>query len=297
MATTEKVCIVGAYGMLGRELVEACQQAPGRQSIECLPLDLEEIDITDARRVADVIAQLRPNLVINAAGYTDVDGCDSHQALAAAANANGPAYLAHACRAHRCRLIHVSSDYVFDGRKSEAYLPDDPVHPLNVYGRSKADGERLVREAQCSYVIVRSSWLFGRYGKNFVKTMLALFQERDELSVVTDQVGCPTYARDLALALLAVGQSDFVGTCQFCNAGACSWHEFAVEIARQAGVRVKVLPITSEQLNRPAKRPAYSVLSTKSFTKHTGMTPRPWQEALAQCLQELGSIGECNKDR
>jgi len=288
MAIVSKVCIVGARGMLGRELVRVCQELSALQPIECHPIDLEEVDITDADRVVDVIGRLRPDLLINAAGYTDVDGCESHQALAAAANAEGPGSLAYACHINHCKFIHVSSDYVFDGKKTDPYLPDDPIGPLNVYGQSKADGETLVRQSQCRHVIVRSSWLFASHGNNFIKTMLSLFHQREEVSVVTDQVGCPTYAGDLAEALFAIAASDFEGTCHFCNAGHCSWYDYAVEIARQVRSHVRVLPITSTQLNRSAIRPAYSVLSTKTFTQLTGIIPRPWQNALAECLEERG---------
>lgn len=286
----DRICIVGAAGMLGRELVAACARA-GLDDVHAL--DLPEIDITDAAATAGVIGGLRPALVINAAAFTNVDGCETQQDLAMAVNGRGPGNLAAACRACEARLVHVSSDYVFDGCKREPYLPDDPVNPMSVYGRSKAEGDRFVRETLPDHAIVRSSWLFAAGGSNFVKTILRLSRERDELRVVNDQVGRPTFARDLAEALLRLGRSRRTGTYHFCNAGACSWQEFAAEIVRQSGSRVPVRPMTTAELNRPAPRPAYSVLSTDSFTADTGLSPRPWPEALAECLAQLDvRVGE-----
>lgn len=274
--------------MLGRELVRACERAEPRPEFHAL--DLAEVDITDREAVASVIGRLRPGVVINAAAYTNVDGCETERDLAMAVNARGPEHLARACRTHGCRLVHVSSDYVFDGTKCEPYHPDDPVNPRSVYGRSKAEGDQRVRENLADHVIVRSSWLFAAHGSNFVRTMLKLGNERSELRVVSDQIGCPTYARDLAGALLRLGAGPWRGTYHFCNAGACSWHEFASEILRLAACRTPVLPMSTRELNRPAPRPAYSVLCTDELTDQTGLRPRPWREALAACLEEMGCL-------
>jgi dTDP-4-dehydrorhamnose reductase len=239
-----------------------------------------------------MIGELRPSLVINAAAYTDVDGCETHESDALAVNATGPANLAEACGQCGARLVHVSTDYVFDGIKGTPNLPDDPIAPQSAYGRTKADGERRVRELlPDGHVIVRTSWLFGMHGKNFVKTILKLAAERPELRVVTDQVGCPTYAPDLAAALLICGLSATTGTFHFCNAGACSWNEFAAEIVRLTGAPCRVLPRTTAELNRPAKRPAWSVMSTESFTDATGVEPRPWPQALSECWLKLCQLG------
>ena len=258
-------------------------------------------------------------------------------------NADGPANLARACGRHGARLVHVSTDYVFDGRKTSPYLPEDPIDPQSVYGRSKAEGERRIRDILDDYAIVRTSWLFAAGGKNFVKTILKLASEREELRVVTDQVGRPTYAADLAEALVVVGEQSAVsgerkktesrntesrksmrnvetgggsqpsavsgqrsaisewrsalntqhlplgGTYHFCNAGACSWFEFATEIVRMGGRRCRVLPTTTGEFPRPAKRPAYSVLSTESLERDFGIRPRDWREALAVCVREMES--------
>lgn len=296
--------------MLGRELVEllqtgiSCELLRSRfahwepkgmwaKSGEDIPvrlmaLDLDELDITRADEVRRVIGEMRPTLVINAAAYTDVDGCETHEAQAMAVNADGPANLAEACRACDARLVHVSTDYVFDGKSAEPYAPDHPVAPQSAYGRTKAAGEEAIRSFPPEgYLIVRTSWLYGKHGKNFVKTILKLAAERPELQVVTDQVGRPTYAADLAAALLVAGLTGATGTHHFCNAGMCSWHQFAVEIAKQSGLTCRVLSQTTAELNRSAQRPAYSPLNTESFTLTTGVVPRLWQEALAECLVQL----------
>lgn len=285
------VCLIGARGMLGTELVRACGEVRPQGPLDSRALDIDEIDITDAGSVDRTLARLKPRVVINAAAFTDVDGCESQEAAAMAVNADGPGHLADACRSHGGRLVHVSTDYVFDGTAQEPYEPDHPVNPLSAYGRTKAEGERRVRESLDDHVIVRTSWLFGRNGKNFVKTMLRLGRERDELRVVTDQVGRPTYARHLAQALLKIGNTQLRGTYHFCNAGSCSWNEFAAEIMSRAGLRAQVQPMTSAELDRPAPRPAYAVLSTASLERDAGIRIAPWREALASCLVELG---ECD---
>jgi len=289
MGAAKHVWIVGAQGMLGRELVAAYQ----RESVDLSALDVDDLDIRDADRVAALMAEHRPDVVINAAAYTDVDGCEAHADLAFAVNAEGPAHLAAACRVHGCRLVHVSTDFVFDGRKATPYLPDDPVQPLNVYGQSKAEGDRRIRERLDDHMIVRTSWLFGFHRRNFVKTILELAEEREELRVVADQVGCPTYANDLAAALMALERSGLTGTYHFCNAGCCSWYEFATEIVRVSAAACRVLPTTSRDFKRPAVRPAYSALSTDRLTRDTGLRPRPWREALAECVWELRPSVAC----
>lgn len=281
----EAVCIIGAAGMLGCELVRTCRERLPEAEIHAF--DLPELDITDAAAADRALGTLSPCLVFNAAAYTDVDGCESHPDLARAVNVEGPHNLARSCRAYGSRLIHLSTDFIFDGRKRSPYLPDDEPHPLSVYGATKEQGERCVRNALPDHLIVRTSWLFGVRGRNFVKTILRLAEEREELQVVDDQIGCPTYAPDLAEALLELGSKTLSGTYHFCNAGSCSWHEFANEILRCAGKVTPVKPISTNQLKRPAVRPAYSVLDTASFEMATGITPRPWQEALRECLVAL----------
>lgn len=286
------VCIVGAKGMLGRELVRLCEGADGFRPIAYHALDREEIDIREPVSTGKVINELRPSIVINAAAYTDVDGCESNRDEAEAANALGPMNLARACQRYDTLLIQVGTDYVFDGQKTEPYRPTDRVHPKSVYGRTKADGEQNVREICDRHVIVRSSWLFGAGGKNFVKTILRLAREREELKIVDDQVGSPTYARDLAAILLALGGTSLNGTYHYCNADRCSWYAFAGEIVRQAGLSTRILPQSTAELNRPAPRPAFSVLDSQDLVRELGIEIRPWQQALADCLRELNAAAD-----
>ncbi len=309
MARADRIAIIGAAGMLGRELLHACAAEAGargkggeRPSCEagispspplplppslCLPFDLPDLDITNPDQVSRTLNEVRPDVVINAAAYTDVDACEQNQDLAESVNAAGPANLARACRDLGSRLIHISTDYVFDGRATRPYRPDDPVAPINVYGRTKQHGEQRVRETLPDHLIVRTSWLHAPHGKNFVNTILRLAAQKPELRVVDDQVGCPTYAADLADALLTLARSDARGTFHFCNAGVCSWYAFAREILRQAGLSTPVFPTTTADFPRPAPRPAYSVLDTSTFTQLTGQPPRPWQEALADSLRRM----------
>jgi dTDP-4-dehydrorhamnose reductase len=271
--------------MLGIELAHSAWRHFSTRRVYAL--SRSDLDITDAAAVDDVIGRLAPCLVINAAACTDVDGCETQRDTAWSVNAEGPGHLAAACRSHGCRLVHVSTDFVFDGRKRSPYFPDDPVNPLSVYGATKAEGERRVRAALADHVIVRTSWLFAARGKNFVRTMLRLASHRDELHVVDDQVGCPTYAPDLADALVRIAASGCIGTYHFRNGGSCSWHEFASEIMRQSGRSIPVHAIASAQMKRAAVRPAYSVLDLRSMTHEVEIAPRTWEEGLTDCLDRL----------
>jgi dTDP-4-dehydrorhamnose reductase len=283
----DSICIVGAAGQLGRELVRPYETCATESAVLTQGVDLPELDITQPDSVSAALERWRPRAVINAAAFTDVDACESQHEKAYAVNAVGPGNLAKACRVNGIKLVHVSTDYVFDGGQRTPYEPEDLPNPQSVYGKSKAEGEGRVREALPDHIIVRTSWLFGVHGKNFVKTILRMASERDELRVVADQTGRPTYAADLAAVLLALAQSDLTGTYHFANAGVCSWHGFAGEIVRLWGLVKPVRPIDSEKLDRPAPRPAYSVLDTQKLTDHTGIAPRPWQEALTECLRLL----------
>jgi dTDP-4-dehydrorhamnose reductase len=277
----QSICIIGAKGMLGQELVRACPNAGA--------YDLPELDITNSDHVNTILSDVAPEIVINVAAYTDVDGCETETELAHAVNAEGVANLATACRVIGTRMLHVSTDYVFDGTSDRPYRPEDPVHPINEYGRSKAAGEARLREILPDHAIVRTSWLFGTFGQNFVKTILKLASERDVIRVVTDQIGAPTHARDLAKTLLTLAVTSHIGTYHFRNAGQCSWYEFAGEIVRLAGLKMRVEPTTSQEFVRPAARPAYSILDITTLTEVVGAAPRKWQDALAECLAEIGA--------
>jgi dTDP-4-dehydrorhamnose reductase len=291
-----KVLIIGAKGQLGVELTAACRNI----GVDADGADLPECDIT-------VMESLRRTLttdggytiVINVAAYTNVDGAETDSGSAFAVNSDGVGYLASLCAASGTPLIHVSTDYVFDGWQVSPYQPFDTPSPIGVYGQSKAKGEELLRDRLDQHVIVRTSWLFGVHGKNFVKTMLHHGRQRDELRVVDDQIGSPTYAGDLAAALLQIGQHIAAkaagwGTYHYCNEGAVTWHAFARKIFALAGaydqftVR-EIVPILSHQYPTSAPRPHYSVLDCSSLEKTFGITRRRWDAALRQMLAELYS--------
>jgi dTDP-4-dehydrorhamnose reductase len=271
--------VVGARGMLGTDLVKALQE----NRFSPLGVDVDELDITDAAGVAKTVSAIRPHTVINVAALTDVDGCESRADDAYRINAAGAENLARACAAQRAYLVHLSTDYVFDGTKSTPYREDDPMSPLGVYGTSKAEGEALVRRVlPDNHCIVRTQWLYGIHGKNFVETILSLCAQRDVLRVVDDQVGSPTYTVDLAEALVRLCLLRYVGTIHVTNHGATSWHGFAeaiVALSGRKGVRVETM--TTDELKRPAPRPLYSVLDGSRYSAVTGSSLRPWQEALA----------------
>ena len=239
--------------------------------------------------------------MINAAAYTAVDQAESEQELAFSVNCKGPAYLAKACSKFRIPLIHVSTDYVFDGSKRTPYLETDPVSPVCVYGESKAAGEKAVRDALEAHIILRTSWLYSTHGNNFVKTILRLANEREELRVVADQYGCPTYAWDLAAAILHIadqmgrrGKTQW-GTYHYCGQGIITWHDFAVKICglakRYVPVRVKEIEaISTAEYYTPAKRPAYSVLDCSKIARCFGISIRPWQDSLEDMLECMFGI-------
>jgi len=271
------ILVVGAEGMLGRDLMEVL-------SGEVRGVDLPEIDITSFESVLEVVGRYRPQVIVNAAAYTDVDGCETQAELAMQVNGEGVALLAMAARESGAKLVQVSTDYVFDGSKGTPYLEDDPVAPLSVYGESKLAGEMNARFAPGS-LIVRTQWLYGLHGKNFVETMLRLGGEKDELAVVNDQVGSPTWTVDLARAIVALIERDCSGIYHAANSGFCTWNEFARSIFAEAGLSVRVNPLSTQELGRPARRPLYSTLECGKLVQDTGFQPQPWQEALRQYLQ------------
>lgn len=276
------ILVVGAKGMLGQDLLRVL---PG----EVRGVDLEEIDITVPDSVRRVLFTVRPRVVVNCAAYTDVDGCETNEALAMRVNGEAVGYLAAASREIGATLVQVSTDYVFDGRKGGPYREDDPVNPLSVYGRSKLLGEESARENP-EHLIVRTQWLYGLGGRNFVETMLALGAERRELRVVDDQVGSPTWTMDLALAISTLLDAGCRGTYHATNAGSCSWFAFAGAIFREAGLTVALRPQTSEELGRPAPRPACSVLDNGRLAHDTGLELELWDEALRTFLEKRREV-------
>ena len=275
-----QLLITGVYGQLGRAL----ERIARHRGLAATGHDQDTLDIRDPGAVRECILRLAPETVINCAAYTAVDQCESDQDAAWAANAEAVGYLAEACNQVGSRLVQISTDYVFSGDSHEPYAEADPTAPLGVYGRSKLGGERLAKNAdRC--LIVRTAWLYGHGGSNFVEAIRGqLMPGAAPLRVVTDQVGSPTFCDDLASAILDLDERSVTGIVHAVNAGATSWHGFAVEIARQLGIPVEIIPVTTADLPRPAPRPAYSVLDTSLFTTLIGRRMSPWQEALARYL-------------
>ncbi len=277
------ILVLGAKGMLGRDLAPILR--PGYEVIE---RDVEDFDITDLPRVKEEIRKLLPRVVINAAAYTDVDGCETRKELAFAVNAEGAGNVALSCASIGAKVIYLSTDYIFDGESKRPYREEDPPHPLNIYGMSKLEGERRIQETADNYLIIRNEWLFGKYGRNFVDTILRLASQQEELRVVDDQRGSPTFTKDLSRAIERLIEKEATGVVNVTNSGSCTWFEFARRILKGRNFsRNKVIPVSSAELGRPAKRPANSLLDCRYFGQLTGIRMRPWEEALAEYLQGL----------
>jgi len=278
-----KILILGAGGMLGHDLLRAFTNS----GHETLGAGRADLDITDAEAVSRFICRVRPRWVILSAAYTRVDDCEANRDLAFAVNAQGPKHVATACRDAHAGLCFISTDYVFDGGKNSPYTEEDPVNPQNVYGESKLAGEKNVQAFADEFMIVRSSWLYGLHGRNFVETILEKAQSQPELTVVDDQVGAPTCTVDLAAGIVSLVEKGADGTVHVTNTGSCSWFEFAKKILELGGVPgVDVHPVSSAQFQSPARRPACSRLASARFQKLVGgQALQPWQQALAQYLQ------------
>lgn len=253
-----KILILGSEGMLGTALMRVFPDAIG--------YDKNELDITDHDALHDALYEREPDFVINAAAYTNVDNAESEPALAALVNGKAPLYIAEICRDISATLVHFSTDYVFDGKNPDGYNEEDEPNPINTYGRSKLLGEKAIQENLGHYFIVRTSWLFGPNGKNFVDTMLKLGRDKKELKVTDDQIGKPTYTFDLADAVQKLITHDFsYGIYHITNEDAVSWHNFACEIFNEVGLKVNVKAISSDELDRPAERPLCSILKNNKF--------------------------------
>jgi dTDP-4-dehydrorhamnose reductase len=270
--------------MLGRDVIRAAEAA----GHEPVAVAREDAEVTDAAAVSAAVAGTRPDAVINCAAWTDVDGAEEHEQEALAVNADGARNVAAAAAEAGAAVLYPSTDYVFDGEKPEPYVESDPVAPLSAYGRTKLAGETATAEANPRHQVVRTQWLFGVAGKNFVETMLRLGAERDELTVVADQVGCPTYTADLAAALVELAGGDAVGIRHVAGGGECSWHEFAEGIFERAGIDCTVRPGTTAELGRPAPRPLHAVLRSE----HADTPTLPdWREGLDRYLAERSAAG------
>jgi dTDP-4-dehydrorhamnose reductase len=274
-----KVTIFGASGLLGKALIREWS------GDEIVGLSSRDVDIRDATKVRSVIDETRPDWIVLSAAYTDVDGCESNAEHAFSVNRNGAANVAQAARNVGAGLLFLSSDYVFDGKKTSPYEPDDARNPQSVYGRSKAEAEVRLLDTLPQCCIARTSWLFGVGGKCFADTILKLAASRPALDVVNDQRGCPTYTVDLARGIIQLCRKGATGVVHVTNSGNCSWFEFAREIIKSAGLATEVRPVSTQQMPRPAPRPEYSVLSSKSL-HGWGINMPSWQDALQRYLQE-----------
>jgi dTDP-4-dehydrorhamnose reductase len=276
-----RILVLGAQGQLGSELVKTL--SPSHQVVG---KDIGDFDITERDKVLAAVESVGPAWVVNAAAYTRVDTCETEAQKAFAVNGSGPRHVAEACKVCGARLLHVSTDYVFDGRKEGPYDEEDPPNPLSVYGHSKFKGEEEVRRTFNDWVLVRTSWLYGKRGHNFVATVLGAVEERRDLKVVDDQRGCPTSAVDVSEAVRALLEGDHRGLFHAANSGSCSWYELASHVVSLVGGSISVRPITAAQLGRPAGRPSNSVLNCQKFTRVTGYSFRCWKHALDEHLRD-----------
>jgi len=274
-----KILVTGSNGQLGHEVARQGAEH------ELILTDYDTLDITNGRAVAKFMRQTMPQAVIHCAAYTNVDGAEQDIDGAFRVNVVGAQNLAAGCLETGARMVYVSTDYVFDGTKPTPYQETDTANPQTVYGRTKWQGEELVRQILGRHYILRTAWLYGE-GNNFVRTMLKLAGTNDVLRVVHDQVGTPTSTVDLTHVIFELLHSDAYGTYHATCQGQCSWYEFAREIFRQAGKKVEVIPVTTEEFPRPAKRPAHSVLDNYLLRLTVGDPFRPWQEALAEYLNQ-----------
>lgn len=289
-----KIITFGSKGQLGHELVKQ----GNRFGFKILPFDLPEADITDPVQVKNIVLTSHANLVVNAAAYTNVDRAETEETEAFAVNSDGPENIALACEMQNIPLIHISTDYVFNGAKKHPYSETDQVFPLGVYGYSKSEGEKKIRSQIKKHIIIRTSWLYSIYGHNFVKTMLKLGKENRNLKVVSDQFGCPTSAADLAETVLTIcrkiqnsRKSDW-GTYHYCGLGITTWYLFAekiFELARQnTPLKIEtVQPIKTDEYPTPAKRPIYSVLDCSRIEQEFGIQPKPWEESLHETIDRM----------
>lgn len=296
VSQTNSALVLGCKGQVGQELLARSSAF----DISATGLDVPDIDITDRASVEQAVAAFQPSVIVNAAAYTAVDKAEAEPDLAFAVNADGPRLLAEVCASVQIPLFHISTDYVYNGEKSTPYVEADPIAPLGVYGCSKADGDEAVRRALTAHIILRTAWVYSSDGGNFVKTMLRLAAEHDQLQVVNDQHGCPTAAGDIADTLLTIARlymdtpetmTDKWGTYHYCSTPATTWHGFASGIvagsAARGGRNVPVLPIATADYPTPAKRPANSVLDCSKIENAFGIQIRAWSDALDETLDQL----------
>ena len=268
-----KALVTGANGMLGQDLCPILED----EGYEVVETDIQNLDITNPDSVQKVLKSENPDVVIHCAAYTDVDSAEENLEQAREINADGTKNIAKTCAEIGCKLVYISTDYVFDGKKEKPYLPTDEPNPINNYGLTKLEGEEFVKKYCEKYFIVRTSWLYGIYGKNFVETMLSL-KDKPELKVVNDQIGCPTWTLELANEIAELLDTEDYGIYHICGGGKTSWYSFAKRIFELSNLKVNLKPCTTEEFPRPAKRPKYSVMDNDGFCRN-------WEAALKEYLQ------------
>ncbi|EST12660.1 dTDP-4-dehydrorhamnose reductase [Sporolactobacillus laevolacticus] len=280
---SNKILVTGGHGQLGTELTLMLQE----KGFETYGLGHQELDITDLDHVRKVFREIKPDVVCHTAAYTAVDKAESDRDGAFLINAYGTRNVAIAAEEIDAKLVYVSTDYVFNGEKEGAYSEFDTPSPLGVYGQSKYAGEQFIHDFHSKFFITRTSWVFGQYGGNFVKTMLNLAENNDQIKVVNDQRGCPTYTEDLAEKIIEIFQTNKYGVYHLSNSGSCTWYKFAKEIFKLRGINVKVVPCTTEEFPRPAKRPKNSEFEHMALKLNAFQELRNWREALESLLNKV----------
>jgi dTDP-4-dehydrorhamnose reductase len=280
-----RLLVLGADGQLGSDVVRLLSP-----TVEVTARTADELDVTDRARLRQAVEASRPDVVINCAAYTAVDRAETEQDAAHRVNVLGARNVAQSAERIGARVVYFSTDYVFDGTATEPYDEDAPTAPLSVYGRTKLLGEQATREANPDHLILRLAWLYGRTGRNFVRTVLRLARAKDELRIVDDQVGSPTFTEDVVHQLLTAIQDGCSGTYHCVNTGQATWHAFASRIVRRLGLNVPVIPIRTLDYPTPARRPAYSVLADRRFDLEQLNGMRPWEDALDDCLQRYREV-------
>ncbi|SHH34104.1 dTDP-4-dehydrorhamnose reductase [Tepidibacter thalassicus] len=277
-----KILVTGANGQLGIDVVNNLSE-----KYEVIGLDAKDLDITNIDNVINTVKRIRPDIIINSAAYTNVDECEENIDLAYKVNGLGARNLAISSLENNSRILHISTDFVFDGEKNEPYIEFDKPNPLSIYGKSKLVGENFVKDICPRYYILRTAWLYGKNGNNFVKTMLKLSENNKTLRVVDDQIGTPTYTMDLVKVIEMIIKNDAYGTYHVSNDGSCSWNEFAKKIFEFGNIDIGVLPITTQELNRPAQRPKYSVMRNYMLEIDFNYFIRNWEDALIEYFMEV----------
>jgi dTDP-4-dehydrorhamnose reductase len=285
-----KILITGSNGMLGTDLLKLLrnEMSPSshNKNLEVIEAPHEKLDISLKDKVSDFVSIHTPDIIINCAAFTNVDKCETERETAFNINAMGPKYIASAAKKCGARVIHISTDFVFDGNGDRPYVEEDQTNPLSEYGRTKLEGEKNIQNFCNSFLIVRTSWLFGHKGVNFASKMLELAEHKKELSIVTDEIGSPTYTPDLAKALWTLIKQECEGIINVSNYGSCSRYEWAEYIFKTRGYNININPIKSSEYKRPAKVPLNSTLNCQKFTTITGLRMRPWQEAVTEYLNK-----------